>query len=41
MKGKTISLEANESISIKSALIEVLGLIKSKFVIYAKDFLKQ
>lgn len=41
LKGKSISIDGEENISIKSALIDVLGLIKSKFIIYAKDFIKQ
>ena len=41
LKGKSISIDGEENISIKSALIDVLGLMKSKFVIFAKDFIKQ
>lgn len=41
LKGKYISIDGEENISIKSALIDVLSLIKSKFIIYAKDFIKQ
>lgn len=40
-KGTSITIDGEENISIKSALINVLGLIKSKFIIYAKDFIKQ
>lgn len=41
LKGKNISIDGEENISIKSALIDILGLMKSKFIIYATDFLKQ
>lgn len=41
LKGKNISINAEENVSIKSALIEIFGLIKSKFIMYAKDFIKQ
>lgn len=41
LKGSNISIDGEENISIKSALIDILGLMKSKFIIYAKDFLKQ
>ncbi|MGL5203251.1 hypothetical protein [Cetobacterium sp.] len=40
LKGKSIAIDGEENISIKSALIDVLGLVKSKFIIYAKDFIK-
>lgn len=40
LKGSNISIDGEENISIKSALIDVLGLMKSKFIIFAKDFIK-
>ncbi|WP_281699713.1 hypothetical protein [Cetobacterium somerae] len=41
LNSKNILINGEENISIKSALIDILGLMKSKFIIYAKDFLKQ
>ncbi|WP_297488678.1 hypothetical protein [uncultured Cetobacterium sp.] len=40
VNAKDINLNGTKSISIKSKIINILGDIKSTFIIYAKDFLK-
>lgn len=41
LKGNSISIDGKNKLSIKATLIDVLGTMKSKFIIYAKDFIKQ
>lgn len=40
LKGENIKIEGSTEVSIKSKIINILGEIKSNFIIYAKDFLK-
>ena len=39
LKGTNINLDSNK-ISLKASIINILGEMKSKFIIYAKDFLR-